>query len=75
MSYENTVNWQKDFDSSTIAKFRWSDDEELFIQFKFGLYIYYGVPEKVFNDMCNADSKGIFHAKYIKGSYEYEKIG
>ena len=38
------------------------------------VYDYKKVPEKVYNEMRNAASKGEFLNKHIKPRYEYEKI-
>ncbi|HEX7844751.1 MAG TPA: KTSC domain-containing protein [Chitinophagaceae bacterium] len=38
------------------------------------VYDYKKVPEKVYNAMKTALSKGSFLNKYIKGKYEFEKI-
>lgn len=36
---------------------------------------YENVPEEVYNAMNTASSKGTFLNKYIKGKYEFKKIG
>jgi len=38
------------------------------------VYDYKHVPEKVYNEMRTASSKGEFLNKHIKPSYEFEKI-
>ncbi len=49
--------------------------EELEIEFHSGgIYRYYRVPEKVYNDLMQAESKGKFFNSQIKGSYEFKKI-
>lgn len=38
------------------------------------VYVYYEVPESVFNDLVAADSIGSYYNSYIKGSYECERF-
>jgi hypothetical protein len=38
------------------------------------IYDYKKVPEKIYNEMKTASSKGEFLNKYIKPNYEFEKI-
>ncbi len=43
---------------------------------KGGIYEYYSVPEQLFFDFLNADSKGRFLNQYIKkGGFSYAKVG
>jgi hypothetical protein len=39
-----------------------------------GSYEYYGVPLSVYQGLMNADSKGTYLSRYIKGVYKYRKI-
>ena len=39
------------------------------------VYDYRDVPEHVYRDMKNNFSKGKFFNKYIKGRYEFRKVG
>jgi len=39
------------------------------------VYNYKGVPEKLYHAMRRSGSKGIFLNNYIKGHYEFEKVG
>ena len=48
--------------------------QNLFIKFKNSLYIYYGVPESIFNGLLHAGSKGEYHHENIKWNYKYSKI-
>lgn len=48
----------------------------LYIRFNSGgLYSYSNVPFSIYNDLLNADSKGQFFHRYIKNSYNYQRIG
>lgn len=49
--------------------------EKLFVKFlRGGLYGYDGVPEEVFNDLLNAESKGKFFSANIKNVFPYKKL-
>ncbi len=41
---------------------------------KSGDYIYYDVPEDVYEELLSADSKGSYYNECVKGQYEVEKI-
>ena len=48
-------------------------DKLLFITFKSGkTYVYYNVPEEVWKAFKDAESKGKFFNKYIKGRFNTE---
>lgn len=38
-----------------------------------GIYVYVGVPKKVFTDLTNAESAGSFFTENIKDSYDFMK--
>ncbi|MBE9479699.1 MAG: KTSC domain-containing protein [Chloroflexi bacterium] len=63
-------------DSSNIEKIRYdSDAQELYVQFLSGaIYVYYGVPEHVYEEIMGAPSKGSYLNRVIKGVYEYAKL-
>ena len=45
------------------------------IQFNWGgVYQYYDVPEKVYEELMNADSHGVYFNANIKGEYDYERV-
>lgn len=51
------------------------DKEELYIKFKNGgTYVYYNVPEDIFNNLLNAGSKGRYFWMKIRDVYEYKKL-
>ena len=45
------------------------------IQFESGkVYQYFDVPEDVYEDMLNAESKGKYFNSHIRGKYNYQEI-
>ncbi len=51
------------------------EDNTLEVKFKSGAtYEYLGVPEEVYVEMMNAESKGRYLAQNIKGNYIYNRI-
>lgn len=38
------------------------------------IYQYFDVPERLFNLLMNAPSKGEFHSDFIKDNFSYQKI-
>ena len=45
------------------------------IQFESGrVYQYFNVPQKVFDEMLNAESKGKYFNSHIRGKYTYQEI-
>ena len=64
----------KTVESSNVAKVGYKDSV-LYIEFNSGaLYTYSAVPEKVYNDLMEAESIGKFLNQQIKGTYNYERI-
>ncbi|WP_234447593.1 KTSC domain-containing protein [Viridibacillus soli] len=53
------------FDSSAMI---------LRIEFKDGVFEYYGVPERVYNELMEADSKGIYFKRYIKDRFRFVRV-
>lgn len=53
------------YDESTLA---------LRVQFKNGIYDYWGVPKHIFLNFLNAPSKGKFYARFIKGHYPCQRL-
>ena len=45
------------------------------IEFRVGLYRYEDVPEYVYDDFMDAESKGRFFHENIKDVYSYSRIG
>ena len=43
------------------------------IEFKNGIYQYFGVPQNVFDDLINAGSKGTYFSQNIKNTYPCSK--
>jgi hypothetical protein len=63
-------------DSSNIEAIGYnSDAQELHIQFLSGAtYVYYGVPEHIYEEIMDAPSRGSYLNRVIKGVYKYAKI-
>jgi Leu/Phe-tRNA-protein transferase len=63
------------FTSSNIVGFRYDiDSEELYVDFNQGSYVYYGVDSDTVVSWMQSDSKGIFHAAFIKYSFSFSKL-
>jgi hypothetical protein len=39
-----------------------------------GIYQYFQVPPKVFDDLINAASAGRYYSKYVRAVYKYRKV-
>lgn len=51
-----------------------AESQTLAIQFGSGAtYHYKGVPKDIYDDLCQCESFGRFHAQNIKGKFEYER--
>ena len=62
--------------SGHIVAITYSDDDmQLFVQFKGGTYVYRQVPSDVADAITNAPSAGKYLNEFIKGQYEFERIG
>ncbi|MFE6169893.1 KTSC domain-containing protein [Viridibacillus arvi] len=44
------------------------------IEFKDGVYEYFGVPERIYNELMETDSKGIYFKRYIKDRYRFVRV-
>jgi hypothetical protein len=61
-------------ESSTIVRVTYDSEQQILkVEFKNGDYVYYDVPEYVFEGMRNAPSKGQYLAQEIKGRYRYSR--
>lgn len=70
------MNWIQTPESSNILRFKYSTDAfVLTVEFKSGgRYDYYDVPERAFEEMKAASSKGKYLAQNIKGRYRYARV-
>ena len=50
------------------------ENNNLYVDYKGGRYIYLNVPKIEFENLLNAESKGKYMNKHIKGYYSYSKI-
>lgn len=66
----------KSVKSSNIDSIGYNKEEQqLFIKFNNGsLYMYNDVPEDVWEDLQNSESKGKFVNNELKNVYDYEKL-
>jgi len=68
-----TLTWVK-INSSNINSVAHKDDT-LYVEFNGGSqYKYKLVPQTLYTDLLESESKGAFLNSYVKGSFEYENI-
>lgn len=62
--------------SSNISSIGYDPDNELLeIEFNSGdVYLYFSVPEGIFDALMKAPSHGKYFAQNIKNDYEYKKV-
>lgn len=62
-------------DSSNVEAVGYDDTaQELHVQFlNSARYIYYDVPQSIFDDLLHSSSKGSFLNREVKGVYRYTK--
>lgn len=63
--------------SSSNLKSVGYDPFSAFLEIEFhngGVYLYSGVPERVYDQFMAASSKGTYFNDYIKGVYNYRKV-
>ena len=62
-------------DSSNVEAIGWdAESQELHVLFLGGgLYVYQEVPDYIFEGLMNAQSKGSYLHREIKGRFQYEK--
>ena len=61
-------------ESSNIDRVAYKDNK-LYVEYKSGgLYAYDWVPEDVWNNLLNSESKGRFMNSIIKENYKYDKV-
>lgn len=61
-------------ESSNIKSVGWLN-EELYVEYSGGIYIYEKVSKELFTKLLAAESKGHFMNEEIKGKYNYRKAG
>ncbi|MGE7624398.1 KTSC domain-containing protein [Viridibacillus sp. NPDC096237] len=44
------------------------------IEFRDGVFEYFGVPERIYIDLMEADSKGIYFKRYIKDRFRFVRV-
>lgn len=70
------MEWIDTPDSSNLRRFRYDESSQILtVEFKNGtLYSYYDVPEWVYAGLVDANSRGSYLARTVKGSYRYARI-
>ena len=69
------MEWIDTPESSNIVRFAYDGQAQvLAVEFKAGsTYNYYDIPERIFDQMKAASSKGQFLAQQVKGHYRYAR--
>lgn len=66
------MNWTSVNSSNVIAVAY--NENNLYVEYRRGEYVYKNVPKKVYDGLLKADSKGKYMCAEVKGKYEYEKL-
>lgn len=61
-------------DSSNIARYGFSDEGKLFVEFKAGARWEYDAPRSVFEKMKKAKSVGSFFSRSVKGQFPGRQV-
>lgn len=61
-------------ESSNVVAIGYKDND-LYVDYKGGSYVYNKVPKKVYDDLVKAESKGKFMWAEVKGKYDYKRLG
>ena len=61
--------------SSNIADVEWADGILTVAFVSGGKYQYFDVPQGIFQELLGAPSPGQYFHQFIKGLFEYERIG
>lgn len=62
-------------ESSNIEAIGYKEwNQELYVRYKSGTYIYHGVEKKLYEDLMKSESKGRFMNENIKSTYTYNKL-
>ena len=56
-------------DSSFVYGVGYGKDGLMKVSLRGEIYLYFDVPKKVFKEFLNAESKGSYYHKYVKGKY------
>jgi hypothetical protein len=67
---------RKAVESSNLASVGYDEHEEILeIEFQHGgVYQYFDVPKKVYEELMNAESHGKYFSAHIRNEYHYKKI-
>lgn len=63
--------------SSNVASIGYdAQTETLEVEFHNGtIYQYFNVPQGLYDQLCNASSKGVFLNTYIRNAFAYSRVG
>lgn len=50
------------------------EENNLYVDYKSGSYIYYDVPQEIYAGLLAADSKGKYMWAKVKGRYDYSRL-
>ena len=50
------------------------EDNKLYVNFKTGSYVYYDVPQKIYDGLVKAESKGKYMWAHVRDVYSYERL-
>jgi hypothetical protein len=67
---------RQQFKDSNIVSAGWCEEtQDLELEFaSLAVYVYYGVPQNIWEAFLRAESKGKYHARAIMGNYRYQCI-
>ena len=60
-------------ESSNVVAIGYKDNK-LYVDFKTGSYVYYDVPQPVYDEFVKAESKGKYVWSHLRGNYAYERL-
>ena len=50
------------------------EENKLYVNFKTGSYVYYDVPQKIYDGLLKAESKGKYMWAHVRDVYSYERL-
>ena len=60
-------------ESSNVVAIGYKDNK-LYVDFKSGSYVYYDVPQPVYDGLLKAESKGKYMWAHVRDVYSYERL-
>lgn len=59
--------------SSNVKKIGFENDN-LYVEYSGGVYVYKQVPKALYEGLVNSESKGKYMNTYIKGHYDFDRV-